>query len=138
MPPPASFQIKPPVLIAACGAERSRDACWRCCGYAEPLWWSPKDLLFATTVYLFKRGNSSVSTLPTVNMADMRSKDELMDAIVWKGKCHVEVQRVPKPKIEQAADVVVKIDLCGLCGSDMHPYHCREQVKGFASKDLLA
>lgn len=21
----------------------------------------------------------------------------------------------------------MQVDLCGLCGSDLHPYHCREQ-----------
>lgn len=51
-----------------------------------------------------------------------------MNAIVFKGKCHVEVDRVPQPELEVATDAIVRIVLCGLCGSDLHPFHCREQV----------
>ncbi len=50
-----------------------------------------------------------------------------MEAVVFKGKCCVAVERVPVPTLEEPSDAIVRIDLCGLCGSDMHPYHCREE-----------
>jgi len=34
----------------------------------------------------------------------------------------VRVEEVETPKIEQSADVIVKVQLAGLCGSDMHTY----------------
>lgn len=52
-----------------------------------------------------------------------------MDAVVWKGKCHVEVERVPIPRLEDDGDAIVRIELAGLCGSDLHPYCCREEVR---------
>ena len=53
--------------------------------------------------------------------------DEYMDAVTFQGKCAVSFQRVPVPQLQLPGDVVVRIDLCGLCGSDLHPYHCREE-----------
>ncbi|GAB4813749.1 hypothetical protein N2152v2_000795 [Parachlorella kessleri] len=50
-----------------------------------------------------------------------------MDAVVFKGKCHVQFTQVPMPTVVDPTNAVVKVELCGLCGSDMHPYHCREQ-----------
>ncbi|KAI7844588.1 hypothetical protein COHA_001828 [Chlorella ohadii] len=50
-----------------------------------------------------------------------------MDALVFKGKYAIAFERVPAPRLEQPGDVIVRIELCGLCGSDLHPYHCREE-----------
>jgi hypothetical protein len=49
-----------------------------------------------------------------------------MFALTWRGKCDVAFERVPTPRIECHTDAIVRIELCGLCGSDLHPYHCRE------------
>lgn len=50
-----------------------------------------------------------------------------MDALTFQGKCAVAFQRVPTPQLKEPTDAIVCIELCGLCGSDLHPYHCREQ-----------
>ncbi|PRW57739.1 alcohol dehydrogenase [Chlorella sorokiniana] len=52
---------------------------------------------------------------------------QTMDALVFKGKCAIAFEQVPVPRLEQPGDAVVRIELCGLCGSDLHPYHCREE-----------
>ena len=45
-----------------------------------------------------------------------------MKALCWHGKSDVRVDRVPDPKIEDPRDVVVKITLTAICGSDLHLY----------------
>jgi len=45
-----------------------------------------------------------------------------MKALCWHGKSNVRVDRVPDPKIEEPRDVVVKITLTAICGSDLHLY----------------
>jgi threonine dehydrogenase-like Zn-dependent dehydrogenase len=45
-----------------------------------------------------------------------------MRAVTWHGKRDVRVDTVPDPRIEDAADVVVRITSTGLCGSDLHLY----------------
>lgn len=55
------------------------------------------------------------------------SDPSLMKALVFRGKCSIALEDVPRPTIQADTDVIVSISLCGLCGSDMHPYHCREK-----------
>lgn len=50
-----------------------------------------------------------------------------MDAIVFRGRCSVAFERVPAPRLQEPGDAVVRVALAGLCGSDLHPYHCREE-----------
>lgn len=56
-----------------------------------------------------------------------------MQALVFRGERHVALETVPMPTLEDAGHAaaataaIVRIQLCGLCGSDMHPYHCREK-----------
>jgi threonine dehydrogenase-like Zn-dependent dehydrogenase len=62
----------------------------------------------------------------------MTSRDAIGDhgtqnALVFRGVRDVRLERVPIPTLRDDADAIVAIDLCGLCGSDMHPYHGREQ-----------
>lgn len=35
------------------------------------------------------------------------------------GKCNIAFERVPAPRLEQPGDAIVRIELCGLCGSDL-------------------
>lgn len=50
-----------------------------------------------------------------------------MKAIVFYGKCNVKVdENLPLPTLQTSTDVIIKVLKCGLCGSDLHPYHCRE------------
>jgi threonine dehydrogenase-like Zn-dependent dehydrogenase len=48
-----------------------------------------------------------------------------------KGVCfhsigQVEYQEVPEPVIEHDQDAIVRVELAGMCGSDLHPYFGRE------------
>jgi threonine dehydrogenase-like Zn-dependent dehydrogenase len=50
-----------------------------------------------------------------------------MKAVVFEGKQKVAVATVPDPRLLAPTDVLVKIELAGICGSDLHPYHERER-----------
>ncbi|OCT51771.1 alcohol dehydrogenase [Cladophialophora carrionii] len=45
-----------------------------------------------------------------------------MDAVVFKGPYDIQVERRPKPSIQGTADAVVKVEVAGICGSELHPY----------------
>ena len=49
-----------------------------------------------------------------------------MDAVVFSAPRAVEVRRVPLPCIEAPTDAIVRVDVAAICGSDLHPYNCRE------------
>jgi threonine dehydrogenase-like Zn-dependent dehydrogenase len=47
-----------------------------------------------------------------------------MRAVVWEGKpFEMAVRDVPRPKIEQPEDAVVRMTTAAICGSDLHTYH---------------
>src|SRR5262245_55343499 len=46
-----------------------------------------------------------------------------MKATCWMGTRHIEVERVPDPKILSASDAIVKITSTAICGSDLHLYN---------------
>jgi len=50
-----------------------------------------------------------------------------MKAITFAGKGKVVYETVPDAMIEHAGDVVVRVRGAGICGSDLHPYHEREE-----------
>lgn len=52
-----------------------------------------------------------------------------MKALVYKGARDVSVESVPDAKIEQPNDVVVKITTTNICGSDLHMYEGRTDMK---------
>ncbi|KYG68051.1 glutathione-dependent formaldehyde dehydrogenase [Bdellovibrio bacteriovorus] len=45
-----------------------------------------------------------------------------MRAVCWQGSNHVEVEKVPDPRILNPRDIVVKITSTAICGSDLHLY----------------
>ncbi|GKT51419.1 S-adenosyl-L-methionine-dependent tRNA 4-demethylwyosine synthase [Colletotrichum spaethianum] len=49
--------------------------------------------------------------------------NELMKALVWQGKNKVEILTVPRPKILEDKDVILKVTGSTLCGSDLHLLH---------------
>lgn len=51
-----------------------------------------------------------------------------MKAITFHGKEKLSFETVPDPVLTTADDVVVKVDLSAICGSDLHLY--REHEKG--------
>ena len=48
---------------------------------------------------------------------------EMMKALVWQGKNSVEVVELPKPKLLEPRDVILKITGSTVCGSDLHLLH---------------
>ena len=50
-----------------------------------------------------------------------------MKALTFHGKKTIELETVPDPEILFPADVIVKVSLTAICGSDMHVYHEREK-----------
>jgi len=48
-------------------------------------------------------------------------------AITFQGVERVAYADVPEPRIEAPGDAVVRVRLAGLCGSDLHVFHGREQ-----------
>lgn len=53
---------------------------------------------------------------------------DMMRALVFRGNAHIEEKTVPMPILVDDTDAIVRISICGLCGSDMHAFHCRENV----------
>jgi threonine dehydrogenase-like Zn-dependent dehydrogenase len=50
-----------------------------------------------------------------------------MRALTFHGIETIKYESVPDPKIESTSDVIVKVHLAGICGSDLHVYHGREK-----------
>lgn len=49
-----------------------------------------------------------------------------MRALTFHAPGDVRVERVPDPRIEAPGDVLVRVEVAGLCGSDLHPYRGHE------------
>ena len=49
-----------------------------------------------------------------------------MHALLFNNVHQIGYETTLDPRIEDAKDVIVKVDLAGLCGSDLHVYHGRE------------
>ncbi len=45
-----------------------------------------------------------------------------MKAVVWHGKEDVRVEQVPEPILQSPTDIIVKVSLTAICGSDIHLY----------------
>ena len=51
---------------------------------------------------------------------------ETMKAVRWEGKPYeVAVRHVPKPKLQEPQDVIVRVTTVAICGSDLHIYRGR-------------
>lgn len=49
-----------------------------------------------------------------------------MKALTFQGKENIVYQQVADPSVLAATDAIVKVKIAGVCGSDLHVYHCRE------------
>lgn len=58
-----------------------------------------------------------------------------MKAVCWYGKEDVHVEEVPDPKIINPRDVIVRVTLTAICGSDLHLYG--GLIPGMKSGDIL-
>ncbi|PQE28781.1 S-(hydroxymethyl)glutathione dehydrogenase protein [Rutstroemia sp. NJR-2017a WRK4] len=73
-------------------------------------------------------GSGAKTAADVTNPAIDRSKyadpsGEKMKALVWMGKNSVEVQEVPKPRVVEDRDVILKVTGSTVCGSDLHLLH---------------
>lgn len=50
-----------------------------------------------------------------------------MKALTFLGIQSIGYETIPDPSIEVPTDVIVKMDHCAICGSDLHIYHGREK-----------
>jgi threonine dehydrogenase-like Zn-dependent dehydrogenase len=50
-----------------------------------------------------------------------------MKALTFHGKHNIQYESIPDPEILDATDVIVKVKLCAICGSDLHVYHDHEK-----------
>ena len=49
-----------------------------------------------------------------------------MKALTFHGVENVAYETVPDPEMREPRDAIVRVDVAGLCGSDLHPYFGRE------------
>lgn len=75
------------------------------------------------------RGNPIVPGNPAQATDDR--EDENVKALVFHGARDVRVENVPDPQLTDARSAVVRITRCGICGSDLHPYHAGASSSGF-------
>lgn len=50
-----------------------------------------------------------------------------MRALTFQGKEHVELTTVSDPEILNPTDAIVRVNVCAICGSDLHVFHEREK-----------
>jgi len=72
--------------------------------------------------------DNAVTEQDITNPARDRSKyadpsGETMKALLWMGKNSVEVHDVPKPRVVEDRDVILKVTGSTVCGSDLHLLH---------------
>lgn len=55
---------------------------------------------------------------------DNSAKSSFMRAVQWEGELrHMSVNIVPKPKIIDPEDALVRVTTSAICGTDLHIYH---------------
>jgi threonine dehydrogenase-like Zn-dependent dehydrogenase len=55
-------------------------------------------------------------------MAPISSRPKTMKAVVLKRAGVVAAEEVPIPRLQADTDVLIKVHVAGLCGSDLHYY----------------
>ncbi|TPX17530.1 uncharacterized protein E0L32_003173 [Thyridium curvatum] len=66
---------------------------------------------------------SSITKQDVADNQKTGDPNETMKALVWQGKNKVEVVDVPKPRILEDRDVILKVTGSTVCGSDLHLLH---------------
>ncbi|KAI1800112.1 GroES-like protein [Daldinia bambusicola] len=66
---------------------------------------------------------SSITKQDVSNYSGDAGREETMKALCWMGKYSVKVRDVPRPKILEPNDVILKVTGSTVCGSDLHLYH---------------
>ncbi|KOS19901.1 Zinc-type alcohol dehydrogenase-like protein [Escovopsis weberi] len=79
--------------------------------------------------------DDNATTQQDVSSYQETGQGEKMKALVWKGKNKVKLTHVPKPKILEDEDVILKVTGTTICGSDLHLLH--GTVVQLADGDIL-
>ncbi|KAI2778490.1 GroES-like protein [Daldinia loculata] len=66
---------------------------------------------------------SSITAQDVSNYSGEAGRAETMKALCWMGKNTVEVRDVPRLRIIEPNDVILKVTGSTVCGSDLHLYH---------------
>ncbi|KAL2205232.1 GroES-like protein [Sarocladium strictum] len=66
---------------------------------------------------------SSVTAQDVANYKETGDASQTMKALAWQGKNKVEMVDVPKPKILEDRDVILRVTGSTVCGSDLHLLH---------------
>jgi glutathione-independent formaldehyde dehydrogenase len=56
---------------------------------------------------------------------NLKDRESVMKAVVYRGPKQVNVEDVPDAKIERPTDVLVRVTTTNICGSDLHMYEGR-------------
>lgn len=67
--------------------------------------------------------DGSAVTAQDVSTYSDEGDGESMKALCWMGKNSVQVLDVPRPKILEPTDVILKVTGSTVCGSDLHLLH---------------
>lgn len=51
-----------------------------------------------------------------------------MQAVVYEGPYNIVVKEVPRPRVVEETDAILKVELSGLCGSDLHMYRGHQKT----------
>ena len=54
-----------------------------------------------------------------------------MKALVYRGPGEIDYDDMPDPILPDRSGAIVQIAMCGLCGSDLHPYHVHPGHAGY-------
>jgi threonine dehydrogenase-like Zn-dependent dehydrogenase len=52
-----------------------------------------------------------------------------MQALTFYGAHDVRVEEVPRPELEEAGDVLLRVERAAICGTDLHPYSGRMELE---------
>ncbi|KAI8952610.1 GroES-like protein [Xylaria longipes] len=66
--------------------------------------------------------NNAITAQDVTTYSD-RDDGETMKALCWVGKNSVQVLDVPRPKLREPSDVILKVTGSTVCGSDLHLLH---------------
>jgi threonine dehydrogenase-like Zn-dependent dehydrogenase len=57
-------------------------------------------------------------------IANMSGKAKTMRAVLWEGKVeNMTVKDVPIPSLQHPEDVIIRVTVAAICGSDLHIWH---------------
>jgi threonine dehydrogenase-like Zn-dependent dehydrogenase len=52
----------------------------------------------------------------------------VMQAVIYEGPFNISVKEHPKPVILNESDAILKVQIAGICGSDLHMYRGHQKT----------